>query len=112
MIQASRALLGQHSFFTVGAPEVIHCRPDGSDVADMRGNQARGWSIRKGATAVEAAGTIHSDFAKGFIKAEVIAYDDYCTYGGERGCKDAGRVRYEGINYVVQDGDVMLFRFR
>ena len=64
-----------------------------------------------GATAPEAAGRVHTDFERGFIRAETIAYDDYVAFGGERGAKEAGRMRVEGRDYVVQDGDVLLFRF-
>ncbi len=67
--------------------------------------------MAKGATAPEAAGRIHTDFQKGFIRAETIAYDDYIQHGGEQGAKDAGRMRQEGRDYVARDGDVMLFRF-
>ena len=67
--------------------------------------------MRIGAKAPEAAGVIHSDFERGFIKAETISYDDYVTLGGEAGAREAGRLRMEGKDYVVQDGDVMVFRF-
>ena len=73
--------------------------------------EARAWTIRKGALAPEAAGTIHTDFQKGFIRAETIGYDDYVACGGEQGARDAGKLRSEGKDYVVQDGDVILFRF-
>jgi ribosome-binding ATPase YchF (GTP1/OBG family) len=64
-----------------------------------------------GATAPEAAGVIHTDFQRGFIKAETMSYDDYVKYGGEAGCRDAGRLRQEGKTYVVVDGDIFHFRF-
>jgi len=67
--------------------------------------------VRKGATAPQAAGVIHTDFEKGFIRAEVIAYDDYVSLGGESKAKEAGKMRLEGKEYVVKDGDVMHFRF-
>ena len=82
-----------HILFTVGDPEV------------------RAWTIRKGATAPQAAGAIHTDFEKGFIRAEVIAYDDYVRLNGEAAAKEAGKMRLEGKEYVVKDGDVMHFRF-
>jgi len=71
----------------------------------------RAWTIHKGDTAPQAAAVIHTDFEKGFIRAEVIRYDDYLAAGGEVGAKDAGKMRVEGKEYVVQDGDVMHFRF-
>jgi ribosome-binding ATPase YchF (GTP1/OBG family) len=67
--------------------------------------------VHKGAKAPEAAGEIHTDFERGFIRAETIGYDDYIACGGEAGARDAGKLRSEGKDYVVQDGDVMLFRF-
>src|SRR4051794_14523346 len=73
--------------------------------------QTAAWTIRRGTKAPQAAGVIHSDFERGFIRAETIAYDDYVTYGGEAGARDAGRLRLEGKDYVVADGDVMHFRF-
>ena len=73
--------------------------------------EARAWTVSKGALAPEAAGTIHSDFQKGFIRAETISYADYIAYGGEQQARDAGKLRQEGKDYVVQDGDVVLFRF-
>jgi hypothetical protein len=73
--------------------------------------EARAWTVASGAKAARAAGAIHTDFEKGFIRAETIAYDDYVTLGGEQGAKAAGRMRLEGRDYVVRDGDVMLFRF-
>jgi ribosome-binding ATPase len=93
MIQAGYELLGLITFFTAGPKE------------------ARAWTVHKGAKAPEAAGEIHTDFERGFIRAETIAYDDYVKLGGETGAKDAGRMRSEGKDYVVQDGDVLLFRF-
>ncbi|RRF88910.1 MAG: redox-regulated ATPase YchF [Coriobacteriaceae bacterium] len=93
LAQAAYHLLGLQSFFTAGPKEV------------------RAWTVRIGAKAPEAAGVIHSDFEKGFIKAETISYDDYVSLGGEQGAKEAGRMRMEGKDYVVQDGDIMVFRF-
>ena len=93
MIHAGYELLGLITFFTAGPKE------------------ARAWTVHRGARAPEAAGEIHTDFERGFIRAETISYDDYLKYGGETGAKDAGRMRAEGKDYVVQDGDVLLFRF-
>lgn len=93
IIRAGYSLLGLQTFFTVGPKE------------------ARAWTVRKGAKAPEAAGRIHTDFEKGFIKAEVIAMSDYTTLGGEVPCKEAGKMRQEGKEYVMQDGDIVLFRF-
>lgn len=93
LIHASYALLGLETYFTAGPKE------------------ARAWTIRKGAAAPEAAGAIHTDFEKGFIRAEVVSYEDYIKYNGEQGAKEAGRWRSEGKDYIVQDGDVILFRF-
>jgi ribosome-binding ATPase YchF (GTP1/OBG family) len=93
MIHAGYALLGLITFFTAGPKE------------------ARAWTVRKGAKAPEAAGEIHSDFERGFIRAETIGFDDYIRFGGEAGARDAGKLRSEGKDYVVHDGDVMLFRF-
>jgi ribosome-binding ATPase len=73
--------------------------------------EARAWTVTRGTKAPQAAGTIHSDFEKGFIRAETIAYPDFVTCGGEQGAKDAGKMRLEGADYIVQDGDVMHFRF-
>ena len=73
--------------------------------------EARAWTLRRGAKAPEAAGVIHSDFERGFIRAETVAYEDYVACGGEAGARDAGKLRAEGRDYVVQDGDVILFRF-
>ena len=93
VIHATYDLLGLQTYFTAGEKEV------------------RAWTVRKGSTAPQAAGVIHTDFEKGFIRAEVIAYDDYVRLGGETGAKEAGKMRLEGKDYVVQDGDVMHFRF-
>jgi GTP-binding protein YchF len=93
MIHAAYALLGLITFYTAGPKE------------------SRAWTVHKGARAPEAAGEIHTDFERGFIRAETIAYDDYISCGGENGAKDAGKMRSEGKDYVVQDGDVLLFRF-
>lgn len=93
LIRAGYALLGLHTFFTAGPKEV------------------RAWTIKKGAFAPQAAGRIHSDFEKGFIRAEIIAYDDFIHYNGEIGAKAAGKWRLEGKDYIVQDGDVVHFRF-
>jgi len=93
LIRAGYALLGLITFFTAGPKE------------------ARAWTITDGARAPEAAGTIHSDFEKGFIRAQTIAYDDFVRLGGEQAARDAGKARDEGKDYVVRDGDVMLFKF-
>jgi GTP-binding protein YchF len=93
VIRAGYALLGLITFFTVGPKE------------------ARAWTVRKGARAPEAAGAIHTDFERGFICAETISFDDFVACGSEQAAKDAGRMRQEGRDYVVKDGDVMLFRF-
>jgi GTP-binding protein YchF len=93
MIREAYSLLGLQTYFTVGPKE------------------ARAWTVPVGATAPQAAGVIHTDFEKGFIRAETIAYDDYVRLGGEAGAREAGRMRLEGKDYVVQDGDVMHFRF-
>jgi GTP-binding protein YchF len=93
VIRAGYGLLGLLTFFTVGPKE------------------ARAWTVRKGARAPEAAGVIHTDFEKGFIRAETIAYNDYVAGKGEAGARDAGKLRLEGKDYIVQDGDVMHFRF-
>ena len=93
LAQAAYKLLGLQSYFTAGEMEV------------------KAWTVRIGAKAPEAAGVIHSDFERGFIKAEVASYTDYVKLGGEAGCKAAGKLRMEGKEYVVQDGDVMHFRF-
>jgi GTP-binding protein YchF len=93
IIRAGYDLLHLITFFTVGPKE------------------ARAWTVHKGAKAPEAAGEIHSDMQRGFIRAETIAYDDYVALGGEAGAKDAGKLRQEGKEYLVQDGDVMHFKF-
>ncbi|MFV0645245.1 MAG: redox-regulated ATPase YchF [Sphingomonadaceae bacterium] len=93
VIRAGYELLGLQTFFTCGPKE------------------ARAWTYHKGATAPQAAGEIHSDFERGFIRAETISYEDYITCGGEAGARDAGKLRQEGKDYLVQDGDVMLFKF-
>jgi ribosome-binding ATPase len=93
VIRAGYALLDLITFFTAGPKE------------------ARAWTVHKGARAPQAAGVIHSDFERGFIRAETIAYADYVAHKGEAGARDAGKLRQEGKDYVVQDGDVMLFRF-
>ena len=93
VIRAGYALLGLQTYFTAGVKEV------------------RAWTVKKGASAPQAAGVIHTDFEKGFIRAEVIAYDDFVGYKGEAGAKEAGKWRLEGKTYIVQDGDVMHFRF-
>ncbi|MGH6976364.1 MAG: DUF933 domain-containing protein, partial [Stellaceae bacterium] len=72
---------------------------------------AHAWTVRKGATAPEAAGAIHTDFEKGFIRAEVIAYDDYVACNGEQDAKDSGKLRIEGAEYTVVDGDILHIRF-
>ncbi len=93
VIRAGYELLDLITFFTCGPKET------------------RAWTVAQGATAPEAAGRIHSDFQKGFIRAETIAYDDYLEHAGEQSAKDAGRMRQEGKDYITKDGDVMLFRF-
>ncbi|MBK5935960.1 MULTISPECIES: redox-regulated ATPase YchF [Halorhodospira] len=93
VIRAGYDLLGLQTFFTAGEKEV------------------RAWTVRRGATAPEAAGRIHTDMQRGFIRAEVVAYDDYIAYNGEQGAKDAGRWRLEGKEYVLNEGDVVHFRF-
>ncbi|HCD54539.1 redox-regulated ATPase YchF [Haliea sp.] len=93
VIRAGYELLNLQTYFTAGVKEV------------------RAWTVRVGATAPEAAGVIHTDFQKGFIRAEVIGYDDFIAHKGEQGAKDAGRWRLEGKDYIVQDGDVIHFRF-
>ena len=93
LIGAGYALLHLVTFFTAGPKE------------------ARAWTVTRGAKAPQAAGVIHTDFEHGFIRAETIAYDDYVACGGEAGARDAGKMRLEGKDYVVQDGDVMHFRF-
>ncbi len=93
LIRAAYALLNLKTFFTAGADE------------------CRAWTFRDGAKAPQCAGIIHTDFEKGFIRAEVIKYDDFVNYGGEAGVKEAGKLGVEGKEYVVQDGDIMHFRF-
>ncbi len=93
VIRAGYQLLGLQTFFTAGVKEV------------------RAWTVPRGATAPQGAGRIHTDFEKGFIRAEVIAYEDFIAYGGEQGAKDAGKWRLEGKDYVLQEGDVVHFRF-
>ena len=93
VIRAAYDLLGLQTYFTAGVKEV------------------RAWTVRKGSTAPQAAGVIHTDFERGFIRAEVIAYDEYVKHKGEQGAKEAGKMRLEGKEYIVHDGDVMHFRF-
>ena len=93
IIRAGYKLLGLQTFFTVGPKE------------------ARAWTFPAGAKAPQAAGEIHTDFERGFIRAETIAYDDYVTLGGEAGAKEAGKLRQEGKEYLVQDGDILMFKF-
>jgi len=93
LIHSAYKLLNLYTYFTAGVQEV------------------RAWTIHEGWKAPQAAGVIHTDFEKGFIKAEVIAYDDFVNYGSEAACREAGKLRIEGKEYVVKDGDVMHFRF-
>ena len=93
VVRAAYDLLGLQTYFTAGPKEV------------------RAWTIPAGATAPQAAGVIHTDFERGFIRAEVAAYDDFVAHGGEQGAKEAGKLRLEGKDYVVRDGDVIHFRF-
>ena len=93
VIRAGYALLDLHTYFTAGVKEV------------------RAWTVKVGATAPQAAGVIHTDFEKGFIRAETVAYDDYVANNGESGAKEAGKWRLEGKDYIVKDGDVIHFRF-
>jgi len=93
LIRAAYALLGLQTYFTVGPKEV------------------RAWTVPIGATAPQAAGVIHTDFERGFIRAEVISYEDYIACNGEQGAKEAGKMRLEGKDYVVRDGDIVHFRF-
>jgi GTP-binding protein YchF len=93
VIRSGYQLLGLHTYFTAGVKEV------------------RAWTVEVGATAPEGAGVIHTDFQKGFIRAEVIGYEDFVQFNGEQGAKDAGKWRLEGKEYVIKDGDVMHFRF-
>ena len=93
VIRATYDLLGLQTYFTAGVKEV------------------RAWTVRKGSTAPQAAGVIHTDFERGFIRAEVIAFNEFVAHKGEQGAKEAGKMRLEGKEYIVQDGDVMHFRF-
>ena len=93
VIRAGYSLLHLRTFFTVGPKD------------------ARAWTVEVGSKAPQAAGAIHSDFERGFIRAETIAYDDYVTLGGESAARDAGKLRQEGKEYVVADGDVLHFLF-
>ena len=93
VIRAAYKLLGLQTYFTAGVKEV------------------RAWTVKGGSTAPQAAGVIHSDFEKGFIRAETIGYDDFIRYRGEAGAREAGRLRLEGKEYRVQEGDVLHFRF-
>src|SRR5262249_6787972 len=93
LIKAAYRLLNLSTYFTAGEKEV------------------RAWTIHNGMTAPQAAGVIHTDFEKGFIKAEVIKYNDFVTLGSESACRDAGKLNVEGKEYLVEDGDVMHFRF-
>ncbi|HET6906009.1 MAG TPA: redox-regulated ATPase YchF [Rhodanobacteraceae bacterium] len=93
VIRAAYKLLGLQTYFTAGEKEV------------------RAWTVKRGATAPQAAGVIHTDFERGFIRAETVAYDDYIKYRGEAGAKEQGKLRLEGKDYVVQEGDVLHFRF-
>ncbi len=93
LVRAAFALLGLETFFTVGPQEV------------------RAWTLRQGSLAPQAAGVIHTDFEQGFIRAEVIAYEDYVRLRGEQGAREAGKLRLEGRDYAMQDGDVVHFRF-
>jgi ribosome-binding ATPase YchF (GTP1/OBG family) len=93
VIRAGYKLLGLQTYFTAGEKEV------------------RAWQVKKGATAPQAAGVIHTDFERGFIRAETIAYDDYINYKGESGARDAGRLRLDGMDYVLKYGDVLHFLY-
>ena len=93
VIHAGQELLGLQTFFTAGVKEV------------------RAWTVKNGARAPQAAGVIHTDFERGFICADVIAYDDYIKCNGESGARDTGKLRLEGKSYVMQDGDVVHFKF-
>ena len=93
VIRAGYELLGLQTYFTAGVKEV------------------RAWTVAVGATAPQAAGVIHTDFERGFIRAQTIAYDDFVQYKGEQGAKEAGKMRAEGKDYIVQDGDVLNFLF-
>ena len=93
LIRAGFKLLGLQTYFTAGVKEV------------------RAWTVRVGATAPQAAGVIHGDFERGFIRAQTIAFEDFIAFKGEQGAKDAGKMRAEGKEYIVKDGDVMNFLF-
>ena len=93
LIRSTYQLLDLVTYFTAGVQEV------------------RAWTIHEGWKAPQAAGVIHTDFEKGFIKAEVIGYDDFMKYGSEAACREAGKLRIEGKEYLVKDGDIMHFRF-
>jgi hypothetical protein len=93
LIRSAYKLLNLQTYFTAGVKEV------------------RAWTIKKGMTAPQAAGVIHTDFEKGFIRAEVIKYEDFISYGSEAAVKEAGKMRIEGKDYIVEDGDIMHFRF-
>ena len=93
LIRSGYKLLGLITYFTVGPKE------------------ARAWTITTGTKAPQAAGVIHTDFEKGFIRAQTIAYEDYIEHSGESGAKDSGKARDEGKDYIVKDGDVLLFKF-
>ena len=93
VIRAGYELLGLQTYFTAGVKEV------------------RAWTIKVGSTAPRAAAAIHTDFERGFIRAEVVGYDDFIEYNGENGAKEAGKWRLEGKEYIVKDGDVIHFRF-
>ncbi len=93
VIRAGYKLLGLQTYFTAGVKEV------------------RAWTVKAGSTAPQAAGVIHTDFERGFIRAETMAFDDFIKYRGEAGCKEAGRLRLEGKEYIVQEGDILHFRF-
>ncbi len=93
LIKASYSLLGLATYFTAGPKEV------------------RAWTFKKGMKAPECAGIIHTDFEKGFIRAEVISYSDMEQYGSEKACKEKGKMRLEGKEYLMQDGDICFFRF-
>ena len=93
LIRSTYKLLKLQTFFTAGKKEV------------------RAWTIKKGTKAQQAAGVIHSDFEKGFIRSEVISYSDFINLGSEQACKDAGKLSIEGKDYIVNDGDIMHFRF-
>jgi GTP-binding protein YchF len=93
VVRAAYQLLGLQTYFTAGPKEV------------------RAWTVRAGATAPQAAGVIHTDFERGFIRAEVASYEDFVSCGGEQGAKEKGKLRLEGKDYMVRDGDVIHFRF-